>query len=90
MRLDRFLKLARIIKRRSLARQMIDIGAVRVNAAVAKASKEVKEGDIIEIAFPGKLLSVKVLPYTEPNLKRGAVAYEIIEERPVTGERRPW
>ncbi|MFP4481541.1 MAG: S4 domain-containing protein [Thermovirgaceae bacterium] len=90
MRLDRFLKLARIIKRRSLAQEMIDIGAVRVNASVAKASREVREGDVIEVAFPRKVLTVKTLYYTEKDLKRGSKAYEIIEERTVSGEDRPW
>jgi ribosomal 50S subunit-recycling heat shock protein len=90
MRLDRFLKLARIVKRRALAQDMIDIGAVRVNAAVAKASRQVREGDVIEVAFPRKVLTVKILTYTEKELKRGGRAYEILEERPVSEEDRPW
>jgi ribosomal 50S subunit-recycling heat shock protein len=90
MRLDRFLKVARIVKRRTLAQEMVDIGAVRVNGAVAKASREVREGDTIEVAFPRKVLTVKILPYTEKDLKRGGKAYEILEERAVSGESRPW
>jgi ribosomal 50S subunit-recycling heat shock protein len=69
---------------------MIDIGAVRVNAAVAKASREVREGDTIEVAFPRKVLTVRILPYPEKELKRGGKAYEIVEERVVSGENRPW
>ncbi len=90
MRLDRFLKLARIVKRRTLAQEMVAVGAVRVNGFVAKASREVREGDIIEVAFPRKILTVRILPYTEKDLKSGRKACEIVEERIVTGENRPW
>lgn len=90
MRLDRFLKLARIVKRRTLAQEMIDVGAVRVNAAAAKTSREVREGDVIDVAFPRKVLTVRILSYTEKDLKRGARAYEILEERQVSGDEKPW
>ena len=54
MRLDKFLKVSRIIKRRTVANEACDAGRVVINGKVAKASANVKEGDILEIAFGNK------------------------------------
>lgn len=61
MRLDKFLKVSRIIKRRTVANEACDAGRVIVNGKVAKASVEVKPGDIIEIGFGTKAVKVEVM-----------------------------
>ena len=61
MRLDKFLKVSRLIKRRTVANEACDAGRVFVNGAVAKASVKVKIGDIIEIQFGTKTVKVEVL-----------------------------
>lgn len=61
MRLDKFLKVSRLIKRRTVANEACDAGRVTVNGKPAKASVNVKVGDIIEIAFGTKAVKVRVL-----------------------------
>ena len=61
MRLDKFLKVSRLIKRRTVANEACDAGRVLVNGKVSKASLNVKVGDIIEIQFGQKTLKVEVL-----------------------------
>jgi len=90
LRLDRFLKVSRIVKRRSVAQEMISHGAVRVCMAEVKPSKVLKPGDIIEVAFPRKIVTVRVTSVDEHVVRRGEEAFELIEERAVTGEERPW
>ena len=60
MRLDKFLKLSRLIKRRTVANEACDAGRVSLNCKVARASAEVKAGDIIEIQFGNKVTTAKV------------------------------
>ncbi len=60
MRLDKYLKVSRLIKRRTIANEACDAGRVLINDKVAKASVNVKEGDIIEIQFGNKSLKVEV------------------------------
>lgn len=60
MRLDKFLKLSRLIKRRTVANEACDVGRVSLNGKVARASAEVKAGDIIEIQFGNKVTTAKV------------------------------
>ena len=60
MRLDKFLKLSRLIKRRTVANAACDAGRVSLNGKVARASAEVKAGDIIEIQFGNKVTTAKV------------------------------
>ena len=62
MRLDKFLKVSRLIKRRTVANEACDAGRVSVNGKPAKASVNVKVGDIIEIAFGTKTVKVRFLP----------------------------
>ena len=90
MRLDLFLKRARLVKRRVKAREMIEVGAVRLDGREAKASAEVRNGARIEIAYPRRLLVVRVVETDDKQLKRGATAFEVIEERRVSGESVPW
>ena len=72
MRLDKFLKVSRLIKRRTVANEACDAGRVKVNDAVAKASTKVKPGDIIEIAFGNKTVRAEVLTLKETTKKEEA------------------
>ena len=69
MRLDKFLKVSRLIKRRTIANEACDSGRVLVNGKVAKASATVKEGDEIEIQFGTKAVKVQVLDIQETTKK---------------------
>lgn len=72
MRLDKFLKVSRLIKRRTVANEACDAGRVMVNDKVAKASMSVKAGDIIDIAFGNKNVKVEVLNVQETVKKEEA------------------
>ena len=65
MRLDKFLKVSRLIKRRTVANEACDAGRVLVNGRSAKASLNVKEGDVIEIEFGTRTVKVEVLDVQE-------------------------
>ncbi len=91
MRLDKYLKLARLVKRRTVAQEMIDLKAVRINGRECKPSSEVREGDVIEIAYINRVLKVKVLCADEAVLKRPKViSWEQLEERQVRPDERPF
>lgn len=72
MRVDKFLKVSRLIKRRTVANEACDAGRVSVNGKVAKASQDVKAGDIIEIAFGTKNVKVEVLAVQDTSKKEEA------------------
>ena len=79
MRLDKYLKVARIIKRRTVANEACDTSHVSVNGKPAKASYDVKENDIIEITFGERTLKVRVLNVKEHAMKaEAATLYEVI------------
>lgn len=65
MRLDKYLKVSRLIKRRTVANEACDAGRVLVNDTVAKASVQVKAGDVLEIRFGSKNVKVEVLDVKE-------------------------
>lgn len=92
MRLDKYLKLARLVKRRTVAREMVSLGAVRINGRQCKPSVEVRAGDVLDIAYPSRILTVAVLCDDENVLKRGAPggAYDIREERRADPAEKPW
>ncbi|MBQ1535258.1 MAG: RNA-binding S4 domain-containing protein [Ruminococcus sp.] len=80
MRLDKYLKVSRIIKRRTVANEACDAGKVLVNQKVARASYDVKTGDIIEINMGSRPLRVRVLAVNElANKENACENYEIIE-----------
>ena len=80
MRLDKFLKVSRIIKRRTVANDACDAEHVMVNGKRAKASYDVKEGDVIEITFGQRTLKARVLNVKEYTTKADASSlYEIVE-----------
>ena len=70
MRLDKYLKVSRIIKRRTIANEACDAGRVMVNNKTAKASTDVKVGDIIEIGFGNKTVKVEVTMIADSKKKR--------------------
>lgn len=72
MRLDKFLKVSRLIKRRTVANEACDAGRVTVNGSVAKASVKVRPGDIIEIQFGTKTVKVEVIDIQETTKKEEA------------------
>ena len=81
MRLDKYLKLSRIIKRRPVANEVADNGRVKVNGVLAKSSTDLKLNDQVEIRFGNKLLTVKVLEMKDSTKKEDAIKmYEIINE----------
>lgn len=80
MRLDKYLKISRIIKRRTIANEACDAGRVMVNGKVARASYDVKVGDVLEIEFGTRVVKVQVTQITETVKKDDAVSlYKIIE-----------
>ena len=72
MRLDKFLKVSRLINRRTVANEACDAGRVMVNGKPAKASVQVKVGDIIEILFGQKTVKVRVLDLQDTTKKEQA------------------
>jgi len=80
MRLDKFLKVSRIIKRRTVANDACDAEHVEVNGRRAKASYDVKEGDVIAVTFGQRTLKVRVLNIREYTPKSEASSlYEVLE-----------
>ena len=80
MRLDKYLKVSRLIKRRTVANEACDAGRVTVNDKVARASYDVKVGDIITIQFGAKPVSVRVLEVKDTAFKDAArEMYEAID-----------
>jgi len=80
MRLDKYLKVSRIIKRRTVANEACDAGRVTVNNKPAKASLEVKAGDVIEIRFGDKTTKMEVLAVKETVRKEDAAQmFRVVE-----------
>lgn len=79
MRLDKYLKVSRIIKRRTVANEACDAAHVTVNGRPAKASYDVKEGDVLEITFGQRVLKVRVVSVKEFTSKAEASElYEVL------------
>lgn len=72
MRLDKYLKVSRIIKRRTVANEACDAGKVQVNGKIARASYDVKVGDVIEIAFGVRTIKIEVVSVNEYAKKEDA------------------
>lgn len=82
MRLDKFLKISRIIKRRQVAKEVADKGRIMINDKLAKSSSIVKIGDVLTIQFGNKTLEVKIVELHESTKKDDAAKmYEIIAEK---------
>lgn len=80
MRLDKYLKVTRLIKRRTIANEACDAGKISVNGKVARASYDVKVDDVIEITLGQRPLKVKVLSVTEYAKKENAADNYIVIE----------
>ena len=81
MRLDKYLKVSRLIKRRSVANDACDASRISVNGKPAKASYDVKIGDLISVSFGSKTVVVRVLEIRETTKKTEAVGmYEVVSE----------
>ena len=80
MRLDKFLKVSRLIKRRTVANEVSDMGRVFINGNPAKPAKQVKENDILEIEYAARTLKVKILkvPQGAVSIQQAQELYEII------------
>lgn len=72
MRLDKYLKISRLIKRRTIANELCDAGKVIVNGKVAKASYEIKENDVLELNILGQISRIKVTKVLSHTLKESA------------------
>ena len=80
MRLDKYLKITRLIKRRTVANEACDAGRVSVNGKVARASYDVKEGDVIELNLGQKPLRLQVLKVSEYATKdTAAEGYRVVD-----------
>lgn len=80
MRLDKYLKVSRIIKRRTVANEACDAGRVSANGKPVKASYDVREGDILEITFGTRIVKVEVISVKEVVKKDdAALLYRIVE-----------
>lgn len=85
------MKISRIVKRRSVAQEMIEVGAVRLNGHTAKSSASVKIDDTVEVAFPSRVLTVKVMENDEAVLKRGRTeSFSVVSDVQVKRDDRPW
>ncbi len=93
MRLDLFLKIARIIKRRSGAREMCEDDRVLVNGRTAKPAKEVRPGDSVTLLFPSRRIELEILATpddsTKKHLPRESLC-RIKSETRLTQEKEPW
>lgn len=86
MRLDKYLKVSRIIKRRTLAKEVCDSGKIKLNNRQAKASADIKVGDVLEIELGRRTIKVKILEVKDTiPAKEASTLYEMLEEtvRPV-------
>lgn len=89
MRLDKYLKVSRIIKRRTVAKEVADKGRIKINSILAKSSTDVKINDQIEIQFGNKLLTVKVLEMKDSTKKEDALKmYEIVSEKRIEADEK--
>lgn len=80
MRLDKFLKVSRLIKRRTVANEVSDMGRVLINGNPAKPAKQVKENDIITIEYANRTVRAKILkvPTTNVSIQEAPSLYELI------------
>lgn len=81
MRIDKFLKVSRLIKRRSVAKEVADQGRIKVNGQVAKSSTNVKVGDELEIKFGNRLMTVMIDKIVDTTKKdEAAQMYSLVKE----------
>ncbi len=87
MRLDKFLKVSRLIKRRTVAKEVADKGRIKINGKLAKSSSDVTTNDFIEIRFGNKIVEAKVLETKEFTRKEDAdKMYQLVSETRIKGD----
>ena len=88
MRLDLFLKWSRIVLRRTLAKEMCDAGRVQVNGIEARAAREVREGDTVDVRLPRRRLKVRIrsIPLHAPGKEGGREMVELLGDRRDTSD----
>jgi ribosomal 50S subunit-recycling heat shock protein len=87
MRLDKFLKVSRLIKRRTLAKEVADQGRISINGQTAKASSTVKVGDELSVRFGQKIVTVRINELKETTKKEDATdMYTVIKEEKAEAE----
>ncbi len=81
MRLDKFLKVSRLIKRRTVANEVSDMGRVLINGNPAKPAKQIKENDIITIEYANRTVKAKILkvPTTNVSIQEAPSLYKLID-----------
>lgn len=85
MRIDKFLKVSRLIKRRSVAKEVADKGRIKINGKLAKSGSSVKVGDILRIQFGNRIVEVKVEVLQESTKKEDAAQmYTLLSEERVS------
>ena len=72
MRIDKFLKVSRVIKRRTVAQEACDGGRIEINGKIAKTSKDVNVGDVVSVTFGNRTMSFEVLSVDEHQTKQSA------------------
>lgn len=89
MRLDKFLKVSRLVKRRTLAKEVCDAGRIELNGRVAKAGSEAKVGDTVALNFGPRRLRIKIAEI-RPSVRANEAAnlYHILEERIIRDDRQ--
>ena len=81
MRIDKYLKVSRLIKRRTVAKEVAEASRILVNGNLAKPSKEIKVSDVITIEFGTKIVNIRVLSIDEKTKKDlSSTMYELISE----------
>ena len=84
MRIDKFLKISRVIKRRTVAQEACDGGRIEINGKTAKPSKEVRVGDVVTVTFGNRAMTFEVLSVDERQTKQSAdTMYKICAENQV-------
>lgn len=84
MRLDKYLKVSRLIKRRTLAKEASEADRILINGKIAKPSKEVNVGDIITITYGKKIVDIKVISLIDSTKKQDAqLMYELVSEKSI-------
>ncbi|MGN1294841.1 MAG: RNA-binding S4 domain-containing protein [Bacilli bacterium] len=85
MRIDKYLKVSRVIKRRTIAKDILDLGFVKINDKIAKPSSEVKENDLIELTLGERRLKVRVIGISEQTKKKEASSlFEVISDEQIS------
>lgn len=81
MRIDKFLKVARVLKKRTVAKELADHQRIVINGKTAKPSMEIHENDIVEVIFGHRKLTIKILAINpHPSKKDAGMLYEVLDE----------